>query len=423
MREKIVARYYEKERQEVLSECISCGLCIKACQVIEREDFTIDEKELQKKTLRCLDEPFESDALYYKAYSCMGCFKCMDNICPKGLKPMVINEIIKCDYSDHGFETPVYMDPLGEHSRQRLLASIQTDETSLKRILTKEIKEDAEILFFPGCNVYYQPDKLLAALDIMDHIGKSYSFLPGLDYCCGNIQMLTGDMDASSDAYRDCIDAIRDSKAKKVVFWCGSCICRLDGILKDHEDYDFEMITFAQYMTENMDALDFKKPINQKLAVHDACKNVYAGIDQVGPREVLEKIEGVTLVEKYDSKKGDLCCGISSPMLENNNMKRLQKECLQKTADTGADVLVDVCHTCHNMFLNNKQDEPFEYASYVNLIANALGYEHKDFYQELKDQTSIDEFMKKVKPFLDQSPFDQDLIKKEIEAFFPKLEN
>ena len=39
---------------------------------------------------------------------------------------------------------------------------IQVDKEKYAKISTKVIHKDADILFFPGCNVYYQPDKLLA---------------------------------------------------------------------------------------------------------------------------------------------------------------------------------------------------------------------------------------------------------------------
>ena len=69
------------------------------------------------------------------------------------------------------------------------------DKEKYAKISTKVIHKDADILFFPGCNVYYQPDKLLAAFDVLDATGEKYSFLPGLDNCCGNTSMLVGDVE------------------------------------------------------------------------------------------------------------------------------------------------------------------------------------------------------------------------------------
>jgi len=37
-------------------------------------------------------------------------------------------------------------------------------------------------VFFLGCNVYFQPEKILNAMDIIDAIGDDYAFLSAVDY-------------------------------------------------------------------------------------------------------------------------------------------------------------------------------------------------------------------------------------------------
>jgi hypothetical protein len=40
-------------------------------------------------------------------------------------------------------------------------------------------KQHARYVLFPGCNVYFQPELILNALDIMDAVGDDYAFVPG----------------------------------------------------------------------------------------------------------------------------------------------------------------------------------------------------------------------------------------------------
>ncbi len=414
--------YYEVERQKIIKNCIQCGLCIDACQVVKRDDFSVDYKALQKKVIGFLKEPYRDDDLEFKSSSCMACFKCTDNVCPVKLNPLVINETIKWDYKTMGFNTPKYMNPMSKDSRQRVLASIQVNKEQHKRINTKVINEEADVLFFPGCNVYYQPDKLLATLDVLDYIGEGYSFLPGLDTCCGNIQMLVGDVEEAENAYRAFIYEVNRIKPKTVVFWCTSCICRMEGIISKYEDFDFEMITLAQYLTRNIGKLNFVNEYNSKIAIHDPCKIVYRNIDPVGPREVLKKIEGVELVEKYSSRQEVKCCGVSSPLIENECMKSLQNECLTGSIATGADIILDICHTCHNLFLNTIDQKDIEICNYITVIANSLGIESHDLLRELKQIEDYNELMNRIHKYLKDSPFSKYQVEKAVKNFFPRLD-
>lgn len=414
--------YYEVERQKIIDTCIQCGLCIDACQVVKRDDFSVDYKTLQKKALDFLKKPYRDDDLEFKSSSCMACFKCTDNVCPVKLNPLVINEIIKWDYKTLGFTTPKYMNPMSKGSRQRVLASVQVDQEQYRRITTKTANEESDILFFPGCNVYYQPDKLLAAFEVLDYIGEEYSFLPGLDACCGNIQMLVGDVEAAENAYRGFIDEVNRIKPKTVIFWCTSCICRMEGIISEYEDFDFEMITLAQYLTRNIGKLNFVNKFNKKIAIHDPCKIIYRNIDTIGPREVLKKIEGIELVEKYYSKEDVKCCGISSPLIENDCMKSLQNECLTCSIATGADIILDICHTCHNLFLNTIDQKDIETRNYITVIANALGFESHDLLRELKQIKDYNEFMLRIDKYIGESLFSKTQIEKAIREFFPGLD-
>ena len=109
-----------------------------------------------------------------KAFACMECYKCVKKHCPKGLNPLLINEIIKWQYSLKGHAPITYTDTKDQYAKQRVLASIQVVAEDYKRIFMPTNKKSARFVFFPGCNVYIQPEKVLEALDIMDIIGEDY---------------------------------------------------------------------------------------------------------------------------------------------------------------------------------------------------------------------------------------------------------
>ncbi|MCG8483347.1 MAG: (Fe-S)-binding protein, partial [Clostridia bacterium] len=353
-----------------------------------------------------------------KTFACIGCFRCTHHVCPKDLNPMVINEIIKWAYHTSGFDVPQYIDPMNPKSRQRILSSIQVSKENYDWISNERIIENADVVFFPGCNIYYQPDKLLAALEVLNEVNENYSFIPGLDYCCGNIQMLNGDLDNGEKAYRGLINRLRELKPKKVVFWCSSCIVRILEIIADYEDFNFEILSVSQYLTQNKDKLNFKHAIHKNLVVHDPCKVLYTEIDPIGPRELLKSIEGVSVIDKNTDTKDELCCGISSPFMVTERMKNLQDKCLNEVVNMDVHALVDVCHACHNFFLNQAEEVDFDMDSYILMIAQALGLEHQDFFKEIKKCKSLDEIKSLTKDYYSASPYTEQEIDAEIKNFF-----
>ena len=124
----------------------------------------------------------------------MECFKCAAGICPEGLNPLLINEWIKGAAISRGLAETAYRDAGEPDSDQRVLASVLVGPTDYRRITTGSGNIGARTLFFPGCNVYFQPDKILDALDILDAIDDDVAFLPGLDHCCGDNGLFFGDV-------------------------------------------------------------------------------------------------------------------------------------------------------------------------------------------------------------------------------------
>ena len=102
-------------------------------------------------------------------------------------------------------------------------------------------------------------------------------------------------------------------------------------------------------------------------------------------------------------------------------MKMLQNEFLADSIETGADIILDICHTCHNLFLNIINQNDIETYNYITVIANALGFESHDLLRELKQISDINELMTRVDLYIKDSPFTKEQIEKEIRAFFPLI--
>ena len=177
---------YAKEKQNFLNNCVQCGLCAEECPILPYTELgKRSAREIQENVFDFIKTGKPNQQAYSKAFACMECFKCTADLCPEDLNPMLVNELIKREYISRGLENKAYSDATQPESIHRVLASIQVSAADYRKITKPSGQQNARYVFFPGCNVYFQPEKILNALDIMDAIGDSYAFLPGLDNCCG----------------------------------------------------------------------------------------------------------------------------------------------------------------------------------------------------------------------------------------------
>lgn len=171
-----IVKHYLNEKQQFLDQCIQCGICADVCPVLTHTTLgKISSQEIQKAVFDSIENDRFNHFAYAKAFACMECFKCTTDICPQDLNPMLINEIIKGVYTSKGKIHSPFTDSQQPCSTHRILASVQVSKAEYKRIMFPTPEQNVKYVFFPGCNVYFQPEKILNTLDIMDSIGEPYA--------------------------------------------------------------------------------------------------------------------------------------------------------------------------------------------------------------------------------------------------------
>jgi Fe-S oxidoreductase len=299
---------------------------------------------------------------------------------------MAVNEIIKWEYRQNKVVEMGYGDPKDVDSTHRILSGIQLAAEDYQKITTPSPKGAASYVFFSGCNVYYQPEKLLNALDIIDLITDDYAFVPGLDFCCGNVHIYSGAIGKAAKTSLALIEKFSAYNPVTVIFWCPTCLCRFDITLLKVHKVPFNMVSFPQFLAQNMDKLAFKNKTNKTATVtlHEACKSAFTGLDLTGARDVLQKLPGARLVEMPRHGKKTVCCGSGAEAYFPNSFETVRDDRLAEASQTGAEVLVDVCHHCHNVFCDHESEYGFEVKNYASLVAEALGIDREDKFKRYK---------------------------------------
>lgn len=414
-----IRNHYIKEKQRFLKNCTLCGLCAEGCPILPYTDVSeTSSQDIQQGVLEFMDSGIPNQLAYTKAFACMECFKCTAGMCPEDLNPMLVNELIKSQYISKGLANKAYGDARHPDSVNRVLASVQVSGAEYDRINTSSDKQGARYVFFPGCNVYFQPEKILNAIDIMDAIGDDYAFLPGLDYCCGDGLLFLGEIHDGIKRAEELVAAIARFQPETVILWCPTCHCRFDKSIAPAMDVPFKILSFPQYLAANMSKLPLTRAAAGTVTLHEACKSTYTGVDPDGPHEVLRQLPGVTLKEMEHHGRETFCCGSGAICWFPESFAQIRKERLQDAAKTGARQLVTVCHYCNQIFAAEEAHYDFSVTNYVNLVAEAMGIYRDDKFKKYTLWGSLKRILSDADDCIRESPFHGERIIEVLQAVF-----
>jgi len=411
--------HYDKQKQRFLENCIQCGLCAEGCPILPYTEMSeVSAQEIQENVFDYMESGIPNQQAYAKAFACMECFKCTAGICPEDLNPMLINELIKSGYISRGLASRAYGDAMEPDSTHRVLASVQVSTSDYSKITKPSSKRQARYVFFPGCNVYFQPEKILNALDIMDAVGDDYAFLPGLDYCCGDSLFFLGDIDEGSRRAEKLVAAISSFKPEAVIFWCPICQCRFYKGIESVLDVPFKTLSFPQYLAGNMNRLSLSDASAGTVTLHEPCKSAYTEVDLNGPREVLRKLPGVTLNEMEHHGKQTTCCGSGAISWFPASCAQFREDRLKEAAQTGAEYLVTICHYCGQTFGAEEKRFDFSVTNYVHLVANSMGIHRDDKFKRYALWRNLDRILKDADDHILESPFEKKRIIEVLRSIF-----
>ena len=329
---------------------------------------------------------------------------------------MLINEMVRRDWESPKIDLSTPSLPVEEPSVQEVVGSIQISTEDQARIFTPKDKQRAQFVFFPGCNVYLQPNLLLNALDLIELITEDYAFIPGLIDCCGDNYLFDGDFEGAESHATTLLEKIRSYEPETVIFWCATCQVRFETVYADFMELPFKIVSLSQFLLERKDQLPQKRhAAPQTVTLHEACKSGFTGVDQDSVRRLLQELSGINLVEMPRHGKNAACCGSGASAFFPDSFQAVREERLLEAVNTGADTLVDVCHFCHNTFATAEQTHGLQVENYIALIARAAGIEREDTLKKYRLLGSANRILANMQGKITCSPYPPEVIRKALE--------
>jgi Fe-S oxidoreductase len=358
-----MARGYEFE----MNKCYGCDLCDDACPV---RLFNGGDK------LNIIYNSWNNEDDGVPLYSCLTCTACT-NACP---------QLVNYDSYVDIRRSLIVGGPAAEipHTVLQAVLAAEAEEASNEDFIpVEEYPISSNVGYYPGCVDYLDQemvfshvnegemnlgDSTTAAFTLFEEMGHDVSYL-GRDFlkCCGHDQKWQGltEVFDKLKAYNQ--KKIEASGIDTLVSSCAECFRTF---ARDYELEGVKVMHTTEYLIESGFDMQLSTDATT-VTYHDPCRlgRQMGVFDE--PRELINAVEGVDLVEMEHHGEDAMCCGVSSMMSCNENARALRVARMEEIKSTGADTMLTSCPKCVSHFecLKFEGDERYEDIEILDVVS------------------------------------------------------
>ena len=358
--------------------CYQCGTCTSTCPWNLVRSFIV-RKAMHQAQLGLTD--FESEDIWL----CVTCKWCVDR-CPRGVGIIDVWNSFRRAIVEMGIGGI----PDSVRITAKNIASVGNPQGEVREKRTDWIKDTGikpfakgmDVLYFACCFNSYDP-KLIrvakATARIMEKAGISFGILGNEQSCCGESIRKTGNEELFKNLVRSNADVFNKAGVTKIVVSSPHCYHTLKNEYPEL-GAQFEVVHSSQFVAELIKdkKIQLTKEFKKKVTLHDSCylgrhNNIYEE-----PRNVLNSIPGLELVEMLNNRKDGLCCGGSGGRIwaETKKNERFSDIRVRQAIDAGADTLATACPYCMANFedsvLSMDKSSVLQVKEIVELVADAI---------------------------------------------------
>jgi Fe-S oxidoreductase len=368
----------KEEGGEILELCYQCGLCTASCPWNLVRSFIV-RRIMHQGQLGLID--FEDEEVWL----CATCGACVQQ-CPRGVEIIDIMRALRRVVVEVGIaKVPDSLritvkniaglgNPLGE--------PVENRANWAQGLGVKTYTPGTELLYFPCCIPAYDPRiqrVAQATANILNKAGVDFGILGTKESCCGESIRKAGNEGLFQSLAQSNISAFAEAGVNKIVTTSPHCYHTFKN------EYpklgaDFEVVHFCQYLAEliRQGRLNLTKEVNKRVTYHDPCylgrhNNIY---DE--PREILNRIPGLELVEMPNYREDSLCCGGGGGRIwmETKKGERFADLRIEQAVESGATILAVACPYClcnfEDSVLTLDKSESIEIRDIAELVQEAI---------------------------------------------------
>lgn len=364
--------------------CLECGKCSSICP-ISRYYPAYSPRVMVENALLGL----EDDLVYNRElFSCLTCYACQPK-CPSDVDYPLFMQKMRAVASNAG----EYGDCAHSGTIQSIIRMMSNPAIKQSRLdwLSDEYRtsKKGDVLYFVGCAPYFEHifdfesgalDIARASLKLLNFFGIEPVLHPD-EKCCGHDMLWTGDVETFKKLAEHNAAMIKENSVKKVIFSCPEGYRTFKEDYPDYVDIDCELQHITEFAAEKIkeDNIHFRE-FKKRVTYHDPCRlGRHLDIFEP-PREVLNAIPGIELIDMEQNREESLCCGTSAFTNCGAYSKQIRVERLLEAKATGAELLSTSCPKCQihlRCAMVNKGEEKgpdveIEVMDIVSLVVKAL---------------------------------------------------
>ena len=249
-------------------------------------------------------------------------------------------------------------------------------------------KTTAKVVFHAGCRYSFdgeQSDVARTAVAILKQAGVDFGIMGATESCCGGRSYYMGVDEHLKARSADNLAQWKKAGVETVVTPCADCYHTFKRLYPKHAGSTIKVVHMVEMVDQLVrdGRLKLTKPVRMKVTYHDPCHLGRQGEDYVpwngkekkffgqavaydpprpryngafgvydAPRNVLQAIPGIELVEMERNKEAAWCCGAGGGAREAypKFSEWTAQERIEEAESTGADALVSACPWCERNF-------------------------------------------------------------------------
>ena len=370
------------EGKEILT-CLQCGMCSGTCPYGDVMDYP-PRRMIAMMRAGMLEKVFTSDSLL----SCVSCYACMAK-CPRGIRlTEILLPLMKEQTLTHLPELPSelqralqntlrYGNPMGEPSRKRA-AWVKTSGVPIR--IFAEDRRPADVLWFVECYTSYYPrgqDNCRATAKVFNRLGIDFAILGNEEKCAGECGRLTWEPGLFETLMDYNMAVFQKYQFNRIVTSCPHA----HNAFKNRYPalgFNWGLEHTTPFLGKHLAQLKpmLTRKLNRTVTYHDSCCLGRQNEFYEAPRQLLQAIPGVKLVEMVHNRLNAICCGGGGggmwldTYFKAKGYERLSERRVKEAAATGADVLAVSC--------------PYEVSRFEDAL-KVLGYDKRIIVRDVTE--------------------------------------
>ena len=335
---------------KIMRHCGSCNYCRDTCPMYIELGSELDSPGGKIRALRAYTEKMRKppQELLERLY-CADCRRC-EAICPAGVPVTGIWHDAKANLLKTG---GVMSDNLS-----KVIDWLQKEGTpfigyeSEDRTLWAEDLElppESNTAIFSGCmGSFWYPDQPEMVVDMLNKLKVNAGYVPS-EVCCGLMNYWAGDDKGFEETARKNYAMFKKAGIQHIVTGCGGCY----GTLAEHyshfiPEFDVQIHHTVEVLADMVKngVLTFKGK-EGRYTFHDSCHLGRALGIYDEPREIMNAIPGMELVEMPNNRENSNCCGGFLTVLDPELSESVGRRRVNEAVELGVDGMVTTCISCY----------------------------------------------------------------------------